>query len=300
MQALTTTQSNLQTLSNDFISYIDTTTRTTEAYKKNLGYFFNYLVRENEAQPNRQTIQAYKNELMARGLKNTTVQAYLNAVKVFFNYLEEMGLYSNIASRVKAPKIDTAHKKDYLTASQTKQVIQSITSPRDKALIALLATTGLRTIEVARATIADMQTRAGATVLYIQGKGKQDKAQFVKISPAVEQAIRLSFTGRTDLSPESPLFSSESNRGAGQALTTRSISRIVKQALKANGLDSERLTAHSLRHTAVTLALLSGQSLEQVQQFARHSNINTTMIYNHAINADSNECSNAVAEAIGL
>ena len=299
MQALTTTQSNLQTLSNDFISYIDTTTRTVDAYKKNLGYFFNYLSKENEVQPTRQTVQAYKNELIAKGLKNTTIQSYLNAVKVFFNYLEEIGLYSNIASRVKAPKIDTAHKKDYLTASQTKQVIQSITSPRDKALIALLATTGLRTIEVARATIADLQTRAGATVLYIQGKGKQDKAQFVKISPAVEQAIRFSFTGRT-VTPESPLFTSESNRGAGQALTTRSISRIVKRVLRANGLDSERLTAHSLRHTAVTLALLSGQSLEQVQQFARHANINTTMIYNHAINADNNECSNAVAQAIGL
>jgi len=66
-------------------------------------------------------------------------------------------------------------------------------------------------------------------------------------------------------------------------MTTRSISRIVKAALKGAGMDSDRLTAHSLRHTAVTLSLLAGASIQEAQSMVRHSNINTTLIYAHNI-----------------
>ena len=81
-------------------------------------------------------------------------------------------------------------------------------------------------------------------------------------------------------------------------MTTRSISGIVKTRLKGAGFDSPRLTAHSLRHTAVTLSLLAGRDLAEVQQFARHSNIATTMIYNHSIEQAKNGCSEAIAQAI--
>ena len=64
------------------------------------------------------------------------------------------------------------------------------------------------------------------------------------------------------------------------------------------GYDSERLTAHSFRHTSVTLALLNGNTLEQVQQMARHKNINTTMIYNHALQKEKNPCYDSVSNAL--
>ena len=81
-------------------------------------------------------------------------------------------------------------------------------------------------------------------------------------------------------------------------MTTRSISGICKAAMVEAGYNSSRLTAHSLRHTGVTLALLNGETLEQAQKFARHSQISTTMIYNHAIDAASNSCSATVAKAV--
>ena len=67
-------------------------------------------------------------------------------------------------------------------------------------------------------------------------------------------------------------------------LTTRSISRIVKDNLRKAGIDSDRITAHSLRHTAVTLSLLGGATIQEAQSMARHKNINTTLIYAHNIN----------------
>ena len=68
--------------------------------------------------------------------------------------------------------------------------------------------------------------------------------------------------------------------------------------MQAAGYDSARLTAHSLRHTAVTLSLLAGKDITEVQQFARHKNIETTMIYNHALDKAKNTCSKAVESAI--
>lgn len=53
--------------------------------------------------------------------------------------------------------------------------------------------------------------------------------------------------------------------------------------MKEAGIESERITAHSLRHTAVTLALLAGATVQEAQAMARHSSINTTMIYAHNI-----------------
>ena len=72
----------------------------------------------------------------------------------------------------------------------------------------------------------------------------------------------------------------------------------MKNALKNAGYDSTRLTAHSLRHTAITLALLAGREITEVQQFARHASLNTTMIYNHALDQAKNGCSDAITNAI--
>lgn len=99
-----------------------------------------------------------------------------------------------------------------------------------------------------------------------------------------------------------PLFVCLSNRNNKQQsrMTKRSISRIVKERLKKAGYDdSERLTAHSLRHSAITLSLLSGATIQQAQQLARHTNINTTMIYAHNLTAENNPCVDLVEKAIG-
>ena len=81
-------------------------------------------------------------------------------------------------------------------------------------------------------------------------------------------------------------------------MTTRSISRIVKNALKAAGLESDRLTAHSLRHTAATLALKNGASLDEVQQLLGHKNINITMVYLHTLERVNNTSSDRITAAI--
>ena len=85
----------------------------------------------------------------------------------------------------------------------------------------------------------------------------------------------------------------------GRRLKTRSLREIVKRAMRLAGFDDDRLTTHSLRHTAVTLALLGGASLQQAQSMARHANINTTLVCSHDLDRVSQAGEFAVDGMLG-
>ena len=290
-------------LFNRFIAYLDTTPKTIETYTKALRQLFSYFSLNGIRQPQREDIIAFREELKASGHKPTTIQNYITATKLFFSWTAQEGYYPNIAEHLKGAKLDREHKKDYLTSRQVKEVLGSIEQDslqglRDYAILTLMVTGGLRTIEVSRANIGDLRTLGDGTVLYVQGKGREEKTEYIKISATAEKAIRAYLKTRANTADADPLFTSTSHNNSGQRMTTRSISGIAKTRLQGAGFDSSRLTAHSLRHTAVTLSLLAGRDLAEVQQFARHANIATTMIYNHALDRAKNGCSDAITQAI--
>lgn len=285
-----------------FVSYLDAKPKTIETYTRALRQLFAYFTTAGITQPCREDIIAYR-ESLKQAHKPTTVQNYITAARLFFQWTAQEGIYPNIAEHIKGAKLDREHKKDYLTGGQVKAVIKGVDrstlqGKRDYAILVLMVTGGLRTIEVSRANIGDLRAAGANTVLYIQGKGKDEKAEYVKISEPVEKAIRAYLKARKEADQGAPLFASLSNNNKGQRMTTRAISGLVKEHLTEAGYNSDRLTAHSLRHTAVTLSLLAGKSLEEVQEFARHANITTTQIYNHALDMAKNSCSEAVANAI--
>lgn len=283
-------------------AFIDAAPKSIETYKRNIKPFMLYMQDNGITHPKREDVIAYRDMLKADH-KATTVNAYLIAVKLFFQWLEAENIYPNITAHVKACKLDTAHKKDPLTAKQVGRLFKGIdtttlTGKRDYAILALMVTSGLRDVEVSRANIEDVRNVADFTALFIQGKGHEEKGDLVKVVGQVEEAISDYLTARGKTAGTSPLFVSHAHRNEGERLTTRSISRIVKTRLQAAGLDSDRLTAHSLRHTAATLNLLNGATLEETQQLLRHKNINTTMIYSHALQRANNNSEERIAAAI--
>ena len=283
-------------------SFLDVSPRSKEEYCKSVKMFMLYLADKGESRPTRETIVEWRDSLK-ESHKATTIQAYLTAVKLFFRWTAQEGLYPNIADHVKSVKVATGHKKDYLTSKQSHKVLSSISTDtlkglRDYAIVGLMLTTGVRTIEVTRADIADLRTVGDCTVLFVQGKGRTEKAEYVKIAPKVEDAIRAYLNARGTTDDKEPLFASTSRNNYGQRMTTRSIRAIAKGSMVEAGFNSDRLTAHSMRHTAGTLALLSGASTREVQQLLRHSNINTTMIYAHELDRAKNDCELKVANAI--
>jgi integrase/recombinase XerC len=161
-----------------------------------------------------------------------------------------------------------------------------------------MVTTGLRTISIINANIEDIRTAGDSTALYYKGKGHEEKATYVKLAEPVEEAIRDYLKARGKADGQEPLFSSVANRNSGGRMTTRSISRLAKESLIQVDLNSDRLTAHSFRHTAATLNLLNGGTVEETQQLLDHANINTTLIYSHALERASNNSENRIASAI--
>lgn len=305
MQISNITTLNLDSLFNSFIAYLDVSKKTVETYTRAVKQFLKYLDVNGIIKPIREDILAYRDKLR-RTHKPTTVQNYITAVRLFFRWTAQVGAYPNIAEHVKGAKLDRNHKKDYLTSRQVKKVLSvvigdSLRELRDYAILSLMFTGGLRTIEVSRANIEDLRTAGNSEVLYLQGKGHEEKTDYIKLVPAVEDAIRAYLKARGDIqNTREPLFVSTSNNGSGQRLSTRTISGLVKRALIKAGYNSDKLTAHSTRHTAVTLALMGGQKLEEVQQFARHKNLATTLIYAHNIDREKNKCEQTIAKAIFL
>lgn len=283
-------------------SYIDASPKTIDTYSKAIKQFFIYLQDNGISQPQREDIVAYR-EYLKEDHKPTTVQSYLAAVKLFFKWTEQEGFYQNIADRVKGAKIDTEHKKDYLTTKQVNKLLGAIDrstlkGKRDYAMLSVMVTTGLRTISIINANIEDIRTAGDATALFYKGKGHEEKATYVKLAEPVEDAIRDYLTTRGTIDGKEPLFSSVANRNSGGRMTTRSISRVAKESLIDVDLISDRLTAHSFRHTAATLNLLSGGTVEETQQLLDHANINTTLIYSHALERAKNNSEQRIAKAI--
>ena len=299
---LTATAEITESLYKDWIEYIDAAPKTVETYTKSIKQFFNYLAAADIRHPERQDILAYRDYLKAK-YKPTTVQSYIAAVKLFFQWTNQEGLYPNIAERVKGAKLDTEHKKDYLTSKQAARLLATVDRStlqglRDYAILSLMVTTGLRTISIVKANIEDIRTIGNDTALFYQGKGNEEKATLVKLAEPVENAIRDYLRARGEKNSKAPLFCSIAHKNAGERMTTRSISRIAKTHLIDAGLESDRLTAHSLRHTAATLALLNNARPEEVQQMLDHQSLNTTLIYSHALDRMKNDSEKKVAKAI--
>ena len=296
-------QNKLEDLFNQFVIFIDATPNTIRTYRGSLKQWFIYLRQNQIIQPTAETVRQYRDHLQVTGKKATTVKNYIIAVKRFFAWTEEAGLYPNIAKFIKSGHLSKSFKKDYLTGSQARQILNhvdrsTLKGKRDYAMLVTMLTMGLRTIEVTRANIEDIRTKGNTTVLFVQGKGHEEKDDLIRMPQHVESAIRdyLSVRQTKDLSE--PLFISTSNHNANGRMTTRSIRRIVKTAFISAGFDSPRLTAHSTRHTAATLSLLNGATLQQTQELLRHRNIGTTEIYAHNIDATTNPAANDVEEAI--
>jgi len=285
-----------------WISYIDASPKTIETYKRAIKQFVLYTWENDITGPKREDIIAYRDYLI-ESHKPTTVQNYLAAVKLFFQWTEREGIYPNIADRVKGVRLDTEHKKDYLTTKQTQKLLETVDRTtlkglRDYAILSLMITTGLRTISVVRANVEDIRAAGDTAALYYQGKRHNERAEYVKLAEPVEKAIRDYLKARGPVKGKDPLFASIANRNGGERMTTRSVSRVAKDNLIAAGLESDRLTAHSLRHTAATLNLRNGGTVEETQQLLGHTNINTTLIYSHALEREGNNSENRIAAAI--
>jgi len=240
-------------------------------------------------------IIAYKEQLQKDGKTSLTVASYINSIRRFYTWAEANKIYPNIAAEVHAPNRKQEFKKRPLSVAKVGELLrfEKNTNPRDYAIVNLMARTGLRCIEVVRANIEDITYMGedNTRVLMVQGKGRDEKDNFVILTDAAYNPIVEYLNTRKGEPATAPLFTSTSNHTGKvekhehdtdfnpRRLTTRTVSAIAKHGMKSVGLNDKAFTAHSLRHTVATNILRSGGSLEMAQMTLRHANPATTEIY---------------------
>lgn len=286
-------------------AFISVKPTTLKSYRSGILRFIRYCQERGIKKPSRADALKYRDCLASR-LKASSVRVYLVALRSLYQFASsELGC-EDITTRIKAPKISTSQgfSKDYLTAEQCRDLLHTtdgggLYNLRNKAIFSLMITTGLRCCEIVRANIDDLCTKGGGPALVIQGKGRDAKDAWVKLAPPVEKAIRAYLVARGGAPANAPLFAGVGNRsGKNGRLLASSISRLCKLAFRQMGLISGRITGHSLRHTTATLNLLNGGTLEETQNLLRHSSINTTTIYIHALTRVNNNSEIRVASAV--
>ena len=284
---------DLKQESENFVKYLDVSNGTLYTYKEGLKSFFEYLIANGISYPTRNDLRAFRDELKSR-LTIYTINSYLTAIRRFFRYLELNNIYEDITKDVKSIKISKIPKKQVLTLEQTKQIYNSLTDLREKCLFSLFVSTGMRAIEVSRALIEDIKIHNGEVVLFFQGKMRDDKSEYVKLSDQTLTDIFNYIGNRTN----GYIFISNSNHNKGGGVTTKTLRLQIKKIFKRFNLDYDTFSCHSLRRTFATIAYNGGADIYQIQEVLRHRSISTTQRYISAITRDNNKTECNVSDLI--
>lgn len=299
--SLVTTTANLLEVFAEFLNIDvgagDAASDTLNTYRRQVQQFVDWCDRQNinPAEVTKDDIKHYRRWMVEKKkFKPATVALKLSVVKRFYQAAIEKGLIPiNPAVGVKPPreKRDPAEKITYLEKVEVEKLLEAIPSNgtlkavRDKALLAIMALEGPRTVELHRANISDVVRQGGNLGIRVEGKRN---IRIVPLTSEIADILMNYLEAREEngetLKSSSPLFIAVGNRAGGDRISRRGIRLIVDYYLKQTALKQtpgRTISAHSLRHTAGTLALRSGAELRQVQDLLGHADPRTTCIYAH-------------------
>lgn len=302
-----------------YIDYIDRKKTTVKGYLTCIRRFSKWLA-ENSITlqaATREDMKAYRDYLSNSELKAGTRTQYFRAAKALVHWAYCEGLIlEDIGDNLHGEKTRTdGHKRDAVPCEAFPAIAASIDRSTEDgkrlyAMFKLTTVNGLRTVELSRLNIGDIIQSGDDFIIFIWGKGHDEPDQKQYLLPEVKEAIDEYLQARTDkYTNKSPLFVSTSNKGKPGSLkgykkdrfgnyvldengervkvlydgriASNTISSMFKEMLVNAGYNSERITAHSIRHASGTAAFKSGLDLYNVQHLMRHCDPKTTEIYIH-------------------
>lgn len=253
---------------------------TIEAYMRDIEQFQHFILRQYDCLPKdvaRENIERYMDWLYDRGTKKSSQARQLSGIKSFFNYLLLKDMIASSPAELILPPKPAKVLPDTLSTDEIDRMIATIddSSPkgiRDKAILEVLYSCGLRVSELCNLRLGDLFFGEG----YIRIIGKGDKQRLVPISGVACERIQRYKEVRTKKTTEDTLFLN--NRGT--KLTRVMIFNIIKQAALLAGIDKS-ISPHTLRHSFATHLLEGGANIRQVQEMLGHESILTTEVYTH-------------------
>ncbi len=286
---------SLKQLKTQFLEYIEIekgrSLKTVENYDHYLSRFLAFNKNDNPTGITDNSVREFRlwlnrqstggERVTGETLSKKTQNYYLIALRSFLKYLARQEIKSLAPERIELAKVGE-RSLDLITNVELKRLLDSpkgtdLKNLRDKAVLELLFSTGLRVSELCALT-SDIDLRSDE--LSVRGKG--GKVRVVFLSDNAKDAVKKYLNARKDMSDA--LFIQIENeitkKQANGPLTRRSIERIVKAHATKAGI-SKKVTPHVMRHMFATDLLGSGADLRSVQALLGHSSIVTTQIYTH-------------------
>ncbi len=250
---------------------------TLTAYAEDLKTFSSYIDKELK-EIDYLDIRSFLAVLHHKKLKKSSISRKLASIRSFFKYLYREGhVKKNPAKLVSSPKVPKNIPKflpiDDVFSLMDKPQGDTFKATRDKAIMELLYSSGLRVSELTSLDLGDFDLNEA--VIRVEGKGRKER--MVPIGSKAIDAIRNYLPERISLKKKSPaLFLN--NRGG--RLTQRSVRRILLHYSRMINLNGG-LSPHTLRHTFATHLLHGGADLRAIQELLGHSSLSTTQKYTH-------------------
>lgn len=282
---------DIQKLKQQFLEYLEIeknrSPKTIENYARYLARFFEFAEIKTEEDLTEETIRKFRIWLARQKtenggeLKKQTQNYYVIAVRQFLRYLAKRGVKTVPAEKIELGK-QPAREIEFLDEAELKRLLDSadgnsLEEPRDKAILEILFSTGLRVSELCSLNRDSINLENGEFTV----RGKGDKIRPVFLSDSAKETVKNYLAKRNDISEALFVRQRKSNGDEDDLrLTPRSMQRIIKKRAAEAGI-SKKVTPHQLRHQFATDLLRNGADLRSVQMMLGHSNISTTQIYTH-------------------
>ena len=268
-----------------YLDYIDVSVKTQETYKNGLKSFMLFLKQNGINEPKREDIISFREYLKETHSLSTT-NTYMIGLRNFFKWLSYEKIYDNISENVKGVQVSDHHIRQPLTIEQVNLIMNSFENNREKMIFNLAVSLGLRANEIVNIRLSDFKKVDGEMCLYILGKARDGKVDYVPINDILLEEIKNYII---EYNIHDYLFTSLRNNKGGK-LTTKTIRKIVKQMFNRVGINGDEYSLHSLRHTFATFNITNGANIREVSKALRHKSLRTTEIYLHDIDMKNNKC----------
>lgn len=279
---------DLKALKTQFLEYIEIekgrSIKTVENYDRYLSRFLAQTKVVKPAQLTEPVVREFRiwlnrQEGASGPMKKKTQNYYMIALRAFLKYLRKIGVETLQPERIELAKV-SARDLDLITAEELSRLLRapvgdSETALRDRAMLELLFSTGLRVSELCSLNADIDLSRDEFSV-----RGKGDKVRVVFLSPTAKKAVHEYLKKRSDMGEALFAGYGKGAREKGGRLTPRSVERIVKRYATKAGI-TRKVTPHVIRHSFATDLLEGGADLRSVQALLGHANIATTQVYTH-------------------
>lgn len=291
---------DIQVLKRQFLEYIEIergrAVKTIENYDHYLTRYFSQMGIKGVPDITEDNIREFRLWLnrqpgVSGAMKRRTQNYYLIALRAFLKFLRKREIPCISPERIELAKLPE-RSLDLISDAELSRLIASAEGPslkslRDKAILELFFSTGLRVSELCALNSDIDLSRDDLSV-----RGKGDKVRVVFLSPSAKDAVRAYQKARKDMEEalfvNIPTVGKKDSKRVPTRLTPRSIERMIKVYAAKAGI-TKKVTPHVLRHSFATDLLSNGADIRSVQALLGHASINTTQIYTHVTDAHLRE-----------